>query len=660
MTENYQGGGMHNIVHNCGLVAIFFVMCLTSAGFSQEDQLPRNQLPEILVVASPIIDGNVVDRYAGEKTVVTEEQISDLNAQDIASALRMAPGVNITRYNTVGSFGGATGGALFIRGMGSSRPGAEIKTLMDNIPMYMSVWNHPLLDMMSIDPAHTIEIYKSPQPNIFGNAFSVVNIVPRQKDTEGYVSKLQVAGGSFGTFIETAEHGGKQGDLDYYVGGGIRSSQGHRDNADGSLKDIYGRIGYRVTDNWSTSLFTLANDNYADDPGKEGAAPSKRLGSYETQSWLTSVKLENRYDMAKGYLQLYQNNGNGNWLNQPTSKTGVLENQYNDFTFYGMKAKESFNFWNGGEIITGADWDVTKGKYDDYSTNGVQNNWAGHEFTILSPYTAVSHQFGNADSFYLTPSAGVRYYDNSDFDSEWSPHAGVVLGYKTTELHAGYARGVVYPGLDVVVLSEKVTPALGKSWQNLKPEIMDHFEVGARQRFSTLAVVDITYFHDDGKDRYVVVVPPPFPPVFANIEEYQIQGVEATLNLYPLDNLSLFTGLTYLDTNPSDLPYAPKITASAGMNARLFNTFILSLDCQYLDEMYVDSQARRTGVVNSTQVDSYFLANAKLSYPFFSNELIRKAEVFLAGENLTNTDYEYLPGYPMPGISAMIGLNFTM
>ena len=651
---------MQNSARYHGLIAVFAVMSLASAAFSQEDQPPRDQLPEIVVVAPPIIDGNAVDRYAGEKTVVTEEQINDLNAHDISSALRMSPGVNITRYNPVGSFGGATGGALFIRGMGSSRPGAEIKTLMDGVPMYMSVWNHPLLDLMSVDPAQSIEIYKSPQPYVFGNALSAVNIIPKQKYTEGYVSKLEASGGSFGTFIEKAEHGGKQGDLDYYLGEGFQSSQGHRDNADGQLKDLYGRIGYRMNDNWSTSLFTFANDNYADDPGKEGADLSKRLGRYETKTLLASAKLENRFDIAKGYLQMYQNTGKGNWLNQPTSKSGVLENQYNEFTFYGMKAKESFNFWNGGEIITGADWDVTRGRYDDNLSTGVQNNWDGHEFTILSPYTAVSHQFGELDGFHVMPSAGVRYYDNSDFDSEWSPHAGLIVGYKATDLHAGYARGVVYPGLDVVVLSEKVTPALGKSWQNLKPEKTDHFEVGVQHRFSTLAAVDVTYFHDDGKDRYIVVTPPPFPPVFANIEQYRIQGVETTLSLYPLDNLSLFTGLTFLDTDPSDLPYAPKITASAGMNLRLFSVVGLSVDCQYVDGMNVDSQARRSGTVNSTSVDSYFLANAKLSYQFFSNEWIRKAEVFLAGENLTNTSYEYFPGYPMPGISAMIGMNFTL
>lgn len=38
--------------------------------------------------------------------------------------------VNISRDNIVGSYGGAQGGTVFIRGMGSERPGAEILTLI--------------------------------------------------------------------------------------------------------------------------------------------------------------------------------------------------------------------------------------------------------------------------------------------------------------------------------------------------------------------------------------------------------------------------------------------------------------------------------------------------------------------------------------------------
>ena len=70
------------------------------------------------MVASPIIQGNQLDRYASQKTTVSEEQIQDLNAQDVASALRKTPGINISRYNPIGSFGGAAGGAIFIRDQG--------------------------------------------------------------------------------------------------------------------------------------------------------------------------------------------------------------------------------------------------------------------------------------------------------------------------------------------------------------------------------------------------------------------------------------------------------------------------------------------------------------------------------------------------------------
>lgn len=624
-----------------------------------DDESRVTRLEDIIVVASPVIEGNETDRYAGQKTTVTEVQMQDLNAQDLSTALRRSPGVNISRYNMVGSFGGATGGAVFIRGMGSSRPGAEIKTLVDGIPMYMSVWNHPLLDLMSIDPANSIEIYKSPQPHIFGNAFGVVNIVPKKQKVDGFVTKAEMAGGSYSTYVAKAEHGGRQKNFDYYLGGGYRTSDGHRDNADGELKDLYGRVGYRLADHWELSYFTLWNDNYANDPGVEGGDPAQQEGRYETRSWLSVVTMENHFETAEGYIKLYRNAGEGDWLDQPTGTPDVREDLFNDFLFYGLKARETIRLWPGGEVIAGFDWDVTEGEYDQTFSDGTDDRWDGHDFTILSPYVAVSHQFGIPDGFYAIPSAGVRYYDNSDYDAEWSPHAGFIIGYKQTELHAGYSRGVIYPGLDVVVLSEKIIPPLGSSWKDLEAETADHFEVGLRHRFGAMAAADITWFYDDGKNRYVIVPPPPPPPVYANVEKYRIQGVETTLSIYPRENLSLFAGLTFLDTDPSDLPYAPELTFSAGLNWRFLKAFKLSLDCQYVDKMVVGAQARRENAENATTVDSYFLVNGKLSYALVSEAQGFRSEVFVAIENLTDADYEYLPGYPTPGTTGMIGVNVT-
>jgi iron complex outermembrane receptor protein len=140
------------------IISLFLVPFWINPGKAQTGQENTYEIPQILIVGSPIIEGNEVDSFSGQKTTVTEQQIDDLNAQDLSTALRRTPGVNITRYNPVGSFGGASGGAVFIRGMGSSRPGSEIKMMVDGIPMYMSVWNHPLLDLMSIDPARSIEV----------------------------------------------------------------------------------------------------------------------------------------------------------------------------------------------------------------------------------------------------------------------------------------------------------------------------------------------------------------------------------------------------------------------------------------------------------------------------------------------------------------------
>ncbi|BBO89535.1 TonB-dependent receptor [Desulfosarcina ovata] len=442
---------------------------------AQDEGEPVTRLEPIWVTARPIIEGNRRDDYGSVKTVITEEQLDDLNAQDIETALRQTPGVNMSRFNPVGSFGGAEGGGVFIRGMGSSRPGAEIKTLVDGAPMFMSVWNHPLLDLMSIDSARSIEVYKSPQPQHFGNAFGVVNIVPKRKTIEGYTTKAQVAFGSYDTLVAKAEHGGKISGWDYYIGGGHRESDGHRDNSEGELDNAYGRLGRQLNENWDASLFAMWNDNYADDPGAEGADPDAREGRYETRAFLSTLTLSHDYERFSGEIKGYRSAGEGDWLDQPTDTEGVREDLYNDFLYYGIKAKEKVNLGHGTELLAGLDWDYTEGDYTQEYSDGSSDAWDGDNFDILSPYAAISWRWGDENGLQVIPSAGIRYYDHSLFDSQWAPHAGLVAAYGPAEVHVGYSRGVLYPGLEVEVMSEAVLPALGESWEDLEPEVVDHY-----------------------------------------------------------------------------------------------------------------------------------------------------------------------------------------
>lgn len=638
---------MRHWVRRLASAALALVCALPAPGLAQD-------LAEIVVIANPIIEGNQVDSFGASSTVVTQEQMEDLNAVDLGTALRRTPGVTISRYNPIGSFGGAEGGGIFIRGMGSSRPGGEIKTFIDGVPMYMSVWNHPLLDLLSIDSADSLQVYKSPQPQIFGNAFAAINIDPKRKRSEGYQTDLKLSGGSFGTFIEKAEHGGKIGAVDYYLGQSFRSSEGHRDHSDGQLSNYFGRAGAELGPNWDVSLFGLFTDNFARDPGIEGNEDATRSGKYETIATMGIASLNHAYEHADGSLKIFINTGEGNWYDQlPPSK-----DLYNDFTFHGVRFNELIRPWTGGELTLGIDYDSIEGDIEDENAAGVEGDWDGPAQRIFAPYAAFSQLIGKRDGFHAIPSAGARAYTHSEFDAEMAPHAGLIVGYRNTQVHTGYSRGVIYPGLEVALLSEYYMPMLGQSWKDLEAETLDHYEIGISQTWDRVRA-DLTLFWDYGDNRYLVVPPPPPPPAYANLGEYRTQGIEATLSIAPTDNLSLFLGITLLDSDEETHPYTPGATLSTGLNWRFLERFKLSLDSQYISDMYVASQARRDGAVNTAQIDSYFLLNGKLSYDLPVETRGLAAEVFLAGENLIDADYEYSPGYPMPGINGMIGVAVT-
>ena len=136
------------------LAAAAFAML---AGAAQA-QTAESQRVEVL--ARPIVETQRVDPYGALVTDVGEAQVRELNAIDLSSALRRTPGVAVSRFNPVGSFGGDEGGAVYVRGMGASRPGSEIKTYVDGIPFYMGVWNHSLLDLL---PIGGMEAHQRPQ-----------------------------------------------------------------------------------------------------------------------------------------------------------------------------------------------------------------------------------------------------------------------------------------------------------------------------------------------------------------------------------------------------------------------------------------------------------------------------------------------------------------
>ena len=280
-------------------------------------------VPEVDVVAHPLVEAIQVDAYSSTSAVVTEEQLRDQNAVDLASALRRTPGVQISRYNPVGSFGGDQRGAVFIRGMGVSRPGSEIKTYVDGVPFYMGVWNHPLLDLLPVNGMESITVYKSPQPQVNGNNFASINLQTRRATEDGIHGDGRISAGSFGTLVEQANLTGKTGAIDFMLAQGYARSNGDRPNADGELKNFMGRIGAQFNEHWRADFSVLHVDNKAKDPGDARVAPPAIAPEYKSKATMFTAGISHQYENLKGE-QAYTNRGMVIFGTMPPPTVGVL------------------------------------------------------------------------------------------------------------------------------------------------------------------------------------------------------------------------------------------------------------------------------------------------------------------------------------------------
>lgn len=527
--------------------------------------VPAIQMPAVEVVGSPLANVPEADPFAATATSISADQLREMDALDLASALRRAPGVTITRFNQVGAFGGAEGGAVFIRGLGASRPGGEIKMLVDGVPVLNGVFNHPLLDLLSVDSAARIDVHARATPLEYGNAFAVVDITTPRVEAPGQVGRVSSAAGSFGTVDERLDIGGRTGAFDGYFSQSLSQSDGARPDSGGRLEDYLLRLGWELSPRWEVSYVLNHTRNRATDPGIDGeppGPPSTRGEIYETADWLHIATLAHHGGVAAGTIRAYLNDGDGDWIRRQFSGNA---DSLNRWRLYGVRWRETVQPWEGGEIVAGIDLDYDRGSSRSVPLQpAAESAFGPMTLRVLSAYSGVSHTVALPGYVKITSSAGARFYDHNVFDSQWAPQAGVTIASGGTQAHLGFSRAVNYPGLDVAVFSQMFIPALGQGWRALRPEQADQFEAGIRHAITERSAVAVTVFRNNARNRYVIVFPPPPPLRYANLGSYHTEGIEATGDAALNGSLGLFGGVSLLRTKPDDLPYAPESTLTGG------------------------------------------------------------------------------------------------
>ncbi len=627
-------------------LAVLIGASLASAAAAQA---PGVTLPPVTVSAAPLVEESRVDRFAAVSTVVAEDQLRDLNAVDLAAALRRTPGVEISRYNPVGAFGGDQGGAVYVRGLGASRPGSEIKTYVDGIPFYMGVWGHPLLDLLPINGMRAITVHKSPQPQVSGNNFASINLETKRPTEDGIHGSARLAAGSYGTLAEQADLAGRIGAFEFTLAQGYARSDGHRKNSEGELKNAMGSLGFRLDEHWRVGLAFLTVDNTAQDPYDNRQARPAVAPVYRSTATLFSGFLSHRHGSWQGELRLYGSEGKGNLYNdnRPFVGWGTF---LTGFSMSGVRWKEQFSPWAGGTVVAGIDHDRISGDVRGPFTGGRVDM---PDFRITSPHIALAQDIALSSDWSLVPAIGVRSYDHSQYGDKTAPHAGLSLVSEKFTIFANAARGISYPGLEGPALQAALPfMFVGTSWKSLQPEQLDHHEIGIKWTPAAATQIDASVFRDRVRDRYVYDLS--FASTtFYNTGSYRMNGVEFALRQGLGSNWTFFGGLTLLDPSIKHLPYAPSTALTAGLNG-MVGPLRVSVDGQYQSEAWALSRDRNTLNPNSEKISGFAIVNARVGYPLPA--LGKKGEVFVAVENLFDREYAYRPGYPMPGINGQIGL----
>ena len=629
-----------------------FVLSLTALNTTKV--YAQQKLPEINIVKyyNPIIEQNNISDFSNYSTSVGENQIKELGGLDLTSALRRTPGVQISRYDEVGTYSGDKGGSVYIRGMGASRPGSEIKTYLDDIPVYMGLWNHPLIDLLPLNGVSSIEINKGPHNEVSGNNFGSINLKTKTAITDGAKTEVDVSAGSFDTKITKANIVGKKDKIDYLFAGSHISSNGDRKNSEAELSNFLTRLGYKINDNLDFGITALNVNNRVSDPGDNRYATSSgRIGPYNTngvarndsETTLISPFIKHKNGDFQGEIKIYQNHGHNNLYQDANWNTF-----YSKFDMKGLKIKEEFLPANGVEVVASLEHDNISGLINGPGSGGDVNT---PEFEITSGYLGTAKTINMSKEWALKPSVGVRQYYSNIYDSKISPNVGVSLLSNNLTLFANYNKAILYPGAETYSLVKALSNFGGFSspsrWDNLSPTEDNHLETGFKWSLSPNTQVDASIFQDEISKRYVWTYGSTWSN---NSQDYKIKGAELSLTHKINNNWSLFGGFTTLDKSIEYIPYIPSAAASVGLTGNV-EGYKVSFDAQHQTNMYSNTQDRKTGTTYD-EVDHITVANARISRP-----LQEVGEMYLIVNNIFNSDYEYNAGYPMPGRNFRIGFT---
>ncbi|QKV17237.1 TonB-dependent receptor domain-containing protein [Oricola thermophila] len=610
-------------------------------------QETAEQLPVLVITAS----GSEIDLrdVPASVTVISEEEIEDMPAQDVRDLLSRVEGITLARSGNANK--------VQIRGLGERYTLFMVDGKRVNSAPNLFRGNDFDSGWVPLDAIERIEVVRGPMSSLHGSDAigGVINIITR-KDYDAWH-------GSVTTEFTAQEDpdAGDYGRVGFHASGPIAENLGlriygawDRRNPDNpTINPDSSLDGFLLSDNkfidvtgsWMPDAFNTLELNYDfsrrvhnDVPMNRHAGSFRHVGEYDfgtTEVSLWGDRIRNEY-------------GHGNKLGEDQPNTA-----YNAGA--DGKVVLPVEFWTEQTLTIGSSYRYQQID-DDYVLTGggdpTSSVWQGAIF--------FEDELRITDDFLLTVGNRLDYHEN--FGAHNSPRIYGV--YHLTEgltIKGGWSSAFKAPTLLENSPNWYQISCGGGCYlagsDELDPETSRSIEVGIHYEGPAWSA-GVTAFRNDIEDMI------PFPPartsdvsaaptysnfvgfapggepVFAyeNIEEARTQGVEATISVRPHPDWTFTANYTYLDaknlTIDAPIAYQPEHNANFTAEWQATDKLNLAVNVSYVGEQY--TYVPPTGdMAYASAADAFVTADVMAKYDFNENFTIRAGVLNIADHQVT-------------------------
>ena len=633
------------------LAAVGLVVSAWSPAFAQSIVEETSSLDQIIVTGArtPIS----LNRLGNATTIITRDQIDQLQARYVSDLLRTVPGFAVSHSGGIGSLT-----QVRVRGAESNHVLVLIDGVRANDPATGDEFRWEYLTTGNIE---RVEVVRGPQSALWGSdaVAAVVHVITHEDRSaprmSAYVEGGSNATGNIGVNGSTgARRWSLNGGLEYLDTDGINVSRtgGEADGSDVTTFSLSGRLD--ASDALTFAAGVRAVDAYSQyDP---------------IDFFVTGLPTDG--DVATVSDTVYANVG-GTFHRSDSRFTHRLTARYFE--------SDNRNLVDGAEDSSSA---------SDRSTFMYQADigLGNHRLSLALEHEATSFEqrgatvFGDPNqvqdmdvtsfvadfeahaSDRLTWLLSARFDDNSDFENAVTGRASVafLLTDDTT------LRGNIGTGRKNPTFTERFGFFPGQFIGNaeLEPEMSTSYEIGVDRRFlDGHWSVSATIFHQDLEDEINGFVFDPVTLLFTadNIAgDSERNGIEIGATWNASEQFVVAASYTYTDSSEQDAGGTdiielrrPRHSASLSVDYRSAGErFRSSLSASYggtRNDIYFPPFPQPSETVT---LSNYWLVDLAVHY-----RLTDSVTVFARGANLLDEDYEHVYGYQTPGRTGYVGVR---